>query len=69
MRLDWRAVALGVAAVAVAVVLGALAGAVAGVVAALAGLVPAVLWQVASGRKPKRGRRPTCTKYRAFARS
>jgi hypothetical protein len=51
MRLDWRAVALGVAAVAVAVVLGA----VAGVVAALAGLVPAVLWQVAPGRQAEAG--------------
>lgn len=55
MRLDKRAVTLGVAAVAVAVVLGALAGAVAGVVAALAGLAPAVLWQVASGRQAVAG--------------
>ena len=55
MRLDKRAVALGVAAVAVAVMLGALAGAVAGVVAALAGLAPAVLWQVAAGRQAKAG--------------
>jgi tetratricopeptide (TPR) repeat protein len=55
MRLDKRAVALGIAAVAVAVLLGALAGAVAGVLAALAGLVPAVLWQVASGRQAGTG--------------